>query len=58
MYDFANQPFTNIIVTFVYSAFFTNIIAENEQIGTILWANAIAVSAIIVALLSPIRSYC
>ena len=54
MYDFANQPFTNIIVTFVYSAFFTKIIAENEQIGTILWANAIAVSAIIVALLSPI----
>lgn len=54
MYDFANQPFTNIIVTFVYSAFFTKIIAENEQIGTILWANAIAVSAIIVALSSPI----
>ena len=54
MYDFANQPFTNIIVTFVYSAFFTKIIAENEQSGTVLWANAIAVSAVTVALLSPI----
>lgn len=54
MYDFANQPFTNIIVTFIYSAFFTKIIAENEQIGTTLWTNAIAISAVIVALLSPI----
>ena len=54
MYDFANQPFTNIIVTFVYSAFFTKIIAENEQIGTTLWTNAIAISAVIVAFLSPI----
>lgn len=54
MYDFANQPFTNIIVTFIYSAFFTKIIAENEQVGTTLWTNAIAFSAVIVALLSPI----
>ena len=54
MYDFANQPFTNIIVTFIYSSFFTKVIADNEQIGTTMWANAIAISAIIVALLSPL----
>ena len=53
-YDFANQPFTTIIVTFVYSAFFVKVIAENEQVGTTLWANGIAVSSIIVAVLSPI----
>tara|TARA_B100001142_G_scaffold322457_1_gene370786 strand:- start:1163 stop:2419 length:1257 start_codon:yes stop_codon:yes gene_type:complete len=54
LYDFANQPFTTVIVTFVYSAFFTKVIADNEQVGTTMWANAIAISAIIVAILSPI----
>jgi len=54
LYDFANQPFTTIIVTFIYSAFFVKVIAENEQYGTTLWANGIAISSIIVAVLSPI----
>ena len=53
-YDFANQPFTTIIVTFIYSAFFVKVIAPNPQIGTAMWANAIAVTAIIVAVFSPI----
>ena len=53
-YDFANQPFTTIIVTFIYSAFFVKVIAPNEQIGTAMWANAIAITAIIVSVLSPI----
>jgi UMF1 family MFS transporter len=54
LYDFANQPFTTIIVTFIYSAFFAKVIAENEQVGTTMWANAIAITAVIVAILSPI----
>ncbi|MAO34223.1 MAG: MFS transporter [Flavobacteriales bacterium] len=54
LYDFANQPFTTIIVTFIYSAFFTKVIAVDEQIGTTMWANAIAITAIAVSLLSPI----
>ena len=54
IYDFANQPFTTIIVTFIYSAFFVKVIAPNEQEGTFLWSNAIAITAIVVSLLSPI----
>ena len=54
LYDFANQPFTTIIVTFIYSAFFVKVIAENEQEGTFLWSIAIAITAIVVSLLSPI----
>ncbi len=54
LYDFANQPFTTIIVTFIYSAFFVKVIAPNPQIGTAMWANAIAITAIIVSVLSPI----
>ena len=54
LYDFANQPFTTIIVTFIYSAFFVKVIASNEQEGTFLWTNAIAITAVVVSLLSPI----
>ena len=54
LYDFANQPYTTLIITFIYSAFFVNYIASNEQEGTFLWANAISITAITVALISPI----
>ena len=54
LYDFANQPFSTIIVTFIYSAFFIEVIADNEKLGTTMWANAIAITAIVVAILSPI----
>jgi len=53
-YDFANQPYTTLIISFIYSAFFVNYIAPNEQDGTFLWANAISITAICVALISPI----
>ncbi len=54
LYDFANQPFTTIIVTFVYGAFFTEYIANDKQTGTLLWSSAIAITAVVVSVLSPI----
>ena len=54
MYDFANQPFTTLIVTFIYGTFFTKVIAENEIVGTLLWSRGITITALIVAFLSPI----
>ena len=54
MYDFANQPFTTLVVTFIYGTFFTKMIAENEIIGTALWSRAITITALFVAFLSPI----
>ena len=54
MYDFANQPFTTLVVTFIYGTFFTKMIAENEIIGTVLWSRAITITALFVAFLSPI----
>ena len=53
-YDFGNSAFTTLVVTFIYSTYFTKSIAENEIDGTFLWSNGIAVSAIIVALFSPL----
>lgn len=53
MYDFANQPFTNLVLTFIYGTFFTTVIASNEIVGTQQWSHAISTTAIVVALLSP-----
>ena len=54
MYDFANQPFTNLVVTFIYGTFFTTVIASNEIEGTQQWSHAVSITAIIVSLLSPV----
>jgi len=54
MYDFANQPFTTLIVTFIFSAFFTESLAENNEQGTYLWSLGISITALVVAFASPI----
>jgi UMF1 family MFS transporter len=54
LYDFANSPFTTLIVTFIYATYFANAIAPDDITGTALWSRAVAISAIVVALLSPL----
>ena len=54
LYDFANQPYPTIIITFVYSAFFTGDLAADHDNPDSLWLFAISICAIIIALLSPL----
>ncbi len=54
LYDFANSAFTTLVVTFVYSAYFTSSIASDEISGTEWWSLGITLSALIVAVLSPV----
>ena len=54
MYDFANQPFTTLVVTFIFGTYFTEVVAENSIIGTFQWSWGISVTALIIAFLSPI----
>ncbi len=54
LYDFANSPFTTLIVTFVYATFFTQVIASDPIIGTTLWGRGITITAVVVALSSPV----
>lgn len=53
LYDFANSSFTTLTVTFIYATYFTLGIAENETEGTRQWSTAIAITALVVAVLSP-----
>ena len=54
IYDFANQPFTTITVTFIYSVFFAKFIFGDAIEGAAAWGIAITLSSIIIALLSPV----
>lgn len=54
LYDFANSAFTTLVVTFIYSTYFTKSIASDAIEGTVLWARAITISSILVAFFSPI----
>jgi MFS transporter, UMF1 family len=54
LYDFANSPFTTLVVTFIYAAYFTQAMTDDEISGTRLWTTAISTTAIVVALASPL----
>ncbi len=54
LYDFANSPFTTLVITFVYGTYFTQAIAANEVEGTVLWARGVTVTALIVAFCAPV----
>ena len=56
-FDWANSAFTTIVVTFLYSEYFRSGIAGDGfggLSGSTLWSYAVAVSAVLVALLSPV----
>ena len=54
IYDFANPPFTTLVVTFVYATYFTQVIAPDPVTGTVLWSRAVTITALVVAICSPI----
>ncbi|WP_375593108.1 MFS transporter [Algihabitans albus] len=54
LYDWANSAFPTVIVTFVFAAYVTNVIAETPEIGTGQWGLAMGLSGLVIALLSPV----
>ncbi|MCH6258894.1 MFS transporter [Puniceicoccaceae bacterium K14] len=52
-FDFANSAFTTLVVTFIYSSYFAKGIALNPEVGTRSWGSAVAVSSLLLAVLSP-----
>ncbi len=53
MFDWANSAFATLVVTFVYSTYFTTAIAADEVSGTAQWSRAVGLSGILVAVLAP-----
>jgi UMF1 family MFS transporter len=54
LFDFANSPFTTLLVTFVYATYFTQAIAPDPISGTALWSRAVTITGLVVALSSPV----
>ena len=54
LYDWANSAFTTLVVTFVYSTYFTRAIAPNEVLGTAWWSRAVSLTSLAVVTLSPV----
>lgn len=54
LYDWANSAFTTLVVTFIYATYFSKAFADNEALGTALWSRGVAISSILIAILSPI----
>ena len=54
LFDWANSPYTTLIVTFVYSAYFAQKFAPDVVTGTAWWSRAVAIAGLVVALLAPL----
>lgn len=53
-YDWANNAYATVIQTFVFAAYFTRQVAENETVGSAQWGNTIGTAGLIVAVCGPI----
>lgn len=54
LYDWGIAPFSIMVITFIFAAYFTSAVAINKIEGTYQWANATALAGIIIAIASPI----
>lgn len=54
LYDWANTAFGTVIITFIFSVFFTRGIVGDETLGSTLWSYAISFSGLFIAILGPI----
>ena len=53
-FDWANSAFPTIITTFIFAAYFTEGVSADKATGAAAWGYAISLSAILIALLSPV----
>ena len=54
MFDWANSPFTTLIITFVFATYFSQGIVGDPVEGQALWGYTAGISSFLVAVLSPI----
>jgi UMF1 family MFS transporter len=53
-YDWANNGFATVILTFIFSAYFTRRIAPDQVTGSALWGNMVSVAGLLIALGGPV----
>ena len=53
-YDWANSAWSAIIITFIFSRYFVDVLMTDKDLGTLYWTWTIGISSLVAALLSPI----
>lgn len=54
LFDWANSPFTTVIITFVFATYFAKAIVGSDAEGQSLWGYTASISGLFIAVLSPI----
>lgn len=54
LFDWANSPFTTLVITFVFPAYFQQAVVKDAVEGQALWGYAVAGSGLAIALLAPV----
>ena len=54
LYDWANSAFNTLVITFIYSTYFSEAFATDPGRGTALWSRGLTISYILIAILAPI----
>ncbi len=54
LYDWANQAYFTIILTFVFATYFNNVIATDEISGTNQFTNMVSLAGLVLAIFAPI----
>lgn len=54
LYDFGSSAFNTLVLTFIYSLFFAQVVAPDYDTGTVWWTRAVNISALAVAMITPV----
>lgn len=54
LFDWAQQPFHTLLITFVFAPYFASAVAPNPTVGQELWGYATGLGGLAIALLSPV----
>jgi UMF1 family MFS transporter len=54
MFDWAAQPFFTVVITFIFGPYFASRMAADPVAGNLAWSNIGTISAVIIAVLSPV----
>ncbi len=53
MFDWANQPFFTLVVTFIFAPYFTSVVVGDPVRGQALWGYTQAIAGVTIAVLAP-----
>ena len=54
LYDWANSAWSAMIITFVFSRYFVEVLSKDVNTGTLYWTWIIGISSLLAAIISPI----